>query len=298
MQLLLKEIGVRLLQLKLRKRFQRSVLPFPPPVPDKNILPEGRSGPPQFGERRFLPPKNRLPGVHMPFRLIPFINDWILAIVIIGFNIAVRFLFKSIRDDRQIKELESHTLQAELNYLKAQINPHFFMNTLNNIHALIDIDTGKAKDTVIELSKIMRYVLYDADQSKVSLTKEILFLNNYIDLMRIRFVDNIDILTLYLEEIQDVETPPLLLITLIENAFKHGVGFEKNSYIHTSLFIEDDKLHYIVENSISFEVHRPSGAGLENLRKRLSLLFGKDYLLNITRDPEKYKVQLIIPFDI
>jgi len=174
----------------------------------------------------------------------------------------------------------------------------FFMNTLNNIHALVDIDTEKAKETVIELSKIMRYVLYDADQPKVLLTKEILFLNNYIGLMRIRFTDKIDIQTLYPETIPEVKIPPLLLITLIENAFKHGVGLNNEAYIRTSLLIEDDKLNYTVENSISFEAPRPSGVGLENLRKRLSLLFESDYLLNTTRDPEKYKVQLIIPLDI
>jgi len=99
---------------------------LPPSISGKGRPPEAHSTPPQFKDRRFFPPDNRPPGMHLPFRLIPIVNDWMLAIVIIGLNIAIRLLFKSIRDDRQIKELESHTLQAELNYLKAQINPHVF----------------------------------------------------------------------------------------------------------------------------------------------------------------------------
>lgn len=272
--------------------------PAPPHSIDKEILPKNRSKHPQFRDEKFPPPNNRPPGIHMPFRMIPIINDWILAIVIIGFNIAFRLLFKSIRDDRQIKELESHTLQAELNYLKAQINPHFFMNTLNNIHALIDIDTEKAKTTVIELSKIMRYVLYDADQPRVLLSKEIQFLDNYVKLMQIRFTNNVEIHNLFPENIPDVKIPPLLLITLIENAFKHGVSYQKKSYIHTVLLMEDDKLHYTVENSISSEVHEPSGVGLENLQKRLSLLFGNNYSLTIKREAEKYQVIMIIPLEL
>jgi Putative regulator of cell autolysis len=99
------------------------------------------------------------------------LNSWLLAILLIGFNVAIRLLFKSIGDSRRLKELESQRLWAELNYLKAQVNPHFFMNTLNNIHALIDIDVEQAKDTVIELSRIMRYVLYEADSAFVPLKK-------------------------------------------------------------------------------------------------------------------------------
>ena len=108
----------------------------------------------------FLPPAGiRPPGIPMPIRWGRMFNDWLLAVLVIGCNLAIRFLFKSIQDDRHLKELESQRLKTELNYLKAQVNPHFFMNTLNNIHALIDIDGERAKETVIELSRIMRYVL-------------------------------------------------------------------------------------------------------------------------------------------
>ena len=96
----------------------------------------------------------------------------------VGFNIAIKLFFKSFRDEEMLKELEHQRLQSELQYLKYQINPHFFMNTLNNIHALVDIDTGKAKSTIVELSKLMRYVLYEASNKTILLSREVHFLKN------------------------------------------------------------------------------------------------------------------------
>ena len=105
----------------------------------------------------------------------------------VGFNIAVKLFFKSFRDEEMLKELEHQRLQSELQYLKYQINPHFFMNTLNNIHALVDIDTGKAKSTIVELSKLMRYVLYEASNKTILLLREVQFLENYVTLMSLRY---------------------------------------------------------------------------------------------------------------
>ncbi|MFV0366775.1 MAG: sensor histidine kinase [Mangrovibacterium sp.] len=245
----------------------------------------------RLGEPTHKPPMLKA----KPFRLHVFGDCLLLSLFLVGFNIAIQMLFKSLRDEQQIKELQRHTLQAELDYLKAQINPHFFMNTLNNIHALIDIDTERAKEAVIELSKIMRYVLYDANQSRVELSKEIPFLENYIELMRIRFSDNLDIQTEYPEQVADIFIPPLLLVTLIENAFKHGVGIGKDAFIHAWLSVDEERLVYRVENSISYLKQEPSGVGLDNLYKRLSLLFGKDYVLETTSTPEKYSMKLVIP---
>ncbi|MFV0291200.1 MAG: sensor histidine kinase [Mangrovibacterium sp.] len=228
----------------------------------------------------------------------PHINDLIFALLIIGFNIAIYLLFKSIRDEEQIKELKNQTLRAELDYLKAQINPHFFMNTLNNIHALVDIDGEQAKLAIIELSKIMRYVLYDANHPLVPLSKEMVFLENYIALMRIRYADSLEIITACPKELPSVSIPPLLLITLIENAFKHGVGIRKRAFIHAHLSVVGKNLIYEVENSLSHDTIELSGVGLDNLRKRLSLLFKENYRLTITPEAEKYTVELIIPIEV
>ncbi len=252
--------------------------------------------PPHSGMKNMpMPPPNGGPFFRLPL-VGMIINNCLVAVLIVGFNLAIRFLFKSIRDERHLKELESHTLQTELNYLKAQVNPHFFMNTLNNIHALIDIDTEKAKETVIELSKIMRYVLYEAEQALVPVSKELNFLENYIALMRIRYTEGVDIDIKFPATVPDGKIPPLLLITLIENAFKHGISYKQNSYIRSEMSVKNNRLTYKVENSISQEdATFSSGVGMENLRKRLSLLFGEDYMLEISNNGQTYTAILNIP---
>ena len=222
-------------------------------------------------------------------------NDWLLAVLVIGCNLAIRFLFKSIQDDRHLKELESQRLKTELNYLKAQVNPHFFMNTLNNIHALIDIDGERAKETVIELSRIMRYVLYDADRPTVPLRKEMEFIDNYIRLMRIRYAGEVEIRTLCPADPPDVQVPPLMLITLTENAFKHGMSYREGSFIDIRLTVEEGVFSYTVENSVAPDAERGSGVGLENLRKRLGLLYGSAGSLETRNAGGRYTAKLKIP---
>jgi LytS/YehU family sensor histidine kinase len=231
----------------------------------------------------------------MPIRWGRMFNDWLLAVLVIGCNLAIRFLFKSIQDDRHLKELESQRLKTELNYLKAQVNPHFFMNTLNNIHALIDIDGERAKETVIELSRIMRYVLYDADRPTVPLRKEMEFIDNYIRLMRIRYAGEVEIRTLCPADPPDVQVPPLMLITLTENAFKHGMSYREGSFIDIRLTVEEGVLSYTVENSVAPDAERGSGVGLENLRKRLGLLYGSAGSLETRNAGGRYTAKLKIP---
>lgn len=218
--------------------------------------------------------------------------------MVAGFNIAISLLFKSIKDAKQLDELESRTLRTELNYLKAQINPHFFMNTLNNIHALIEIDGKKAKRTVIELSKLMRYVLDEAENQFISLEKEIEFIENYIALMRIRYTEDVKITSVYPQVIPFVEIPPLLLITLIENAFKHGINLNGKSYIYSQITIEEGHLLYSVVNSLPMDqpVSSTKGVRLENMRKRLELLFGKEnYMLDSYASNGVFIANLNIP---
>ena len=148
----------------------------PPPVADAEQLP-----PPSFGVWMFFShPKN--------VRIL-------LTLFVLVFNVCVRLLFFSIRRDESIKELEKEKLRSELEYLKYQVNPHFFMNSLNNIHALIDIDKDKAQAAVQELSGLMRYLLYDKASMFVPLEKEISFLKNYIELMRLRYTDKLELNT-------------------------------------------------------------------------------------------------------
>ena len=228
---------------------------------------------------------------------IRYLIHCVIAFLMVGFNIAVKLFFKSFRDEEMLKELEHQRLQSELQYLKYQINPHFFMNTLNNIHALVDIDTGKAKSTIVELSKLMRYVLYEASNKTILLSREVQFLENYVTLMSLRYPEKVSIEKNFPLEVPEVQIPPLLFISFVENAFKHGVSYRKESFVHVVMQLEEgNRLAFRCTNSTgtsSDEQHH--GIGLENIRKRLRLLFGNDYTLSITEEYDKFDVLLIIP---
>ena len=222
----------------------------------------------------------------------------LLGFFMTGLNMGIKLLYRSLRDEQQMEELKRQNLQAEMDYLRYQINPHFFMNTLNNIHALIDIDTEYAKCAVIELSKMMRYVLYESGSETISLKKDIQFIENYIELMRIRYDSSIDICLDYPATIPNkVAIPPLLLIVFVENAFKHGVSYNHASFIHIRIGYRDDAVTAVISNS-RHEKSRPgtTGIGLENVKKRLALIYQDNYTLSIDdSDPAVYTVKLIIP---
>ena len=223
----------------------------------------------------------------------------ILGFFMTGANSGIKLMYQSIRDEQKMEELKQQNMQVQMDYLKYQINPHFFMNTLNNIHALIDIDTQWAKNAVIELSKMMRYVLYDSERETISLTRDIQFLKNYIELMRIRYTDAVDIRIEHPSTLPArITIPPLLLIVFVENAFKHGVGANKASFIHIRIDCNEDKVTAVIANS-RFKIAHPKhsdGIGLKNVRKRMELIYGpKNYELRIEETADTYTVNLEIP---
>lgn len=174
----------------------------------------------------------------------------LLGLFLQNTNNGIKIMFKAMSDEQKMISLERQSLQAEMDYLKYQINPHFFMNTLNNIHALIDIDTEAAKENVIELSKMMRYVLYDSDKTQTSILNDIRFIENYIGLMRIRYTDDVDIRLDVAEAIPpEAKIPPLLLIVFVENAFKHGVSYNSPSFVHIAIGCDGATATCTVRNS-------------------------------------------------
>ena len=222
----------------------------------------------------------------------------VLGFFMTGANTGIKLIYQSMRDEQQMEVLKRQNLQAEMDYLKYQINPHFFMNTLNNIHALIDIDTESAKNAVIELSKMMRYVLYDSGREIISLNRDIQFLKNYIELMRIRYTDDVDIRVEYPRDLpEQVSIPPLLLIVFVENAFKHGISYNRPSFIHLRIEYVDKTVTGTLSNSRHpATAAKQAGIGLENVRKRLALIYGeKNYTLDIREEEQTYTVKLVIP---
>ena len=166
------------------------------------------------------------------------------------------------------------------------------MNTLNNIHALVDIDTGKAKSTIVELSKLMRYVLYEASNKTILLKREVQFLENYIAIMGLRYTDKVSIEMKFPIEVPEVQIPPLLFISFVENAFKHGVSYRNDSFVRVIVQQEEgNRLTFRCTNSNNGRAdEQHHGIGLDNIRKRLRLLFGNDYTLSITQDKNKFDV--------
>ena len=280
------------------------------------FAPPGNDVPPfdEFGVGRAEPPFPRPVGAVMPpppemfgNRLLfaistPHSVQMLIIVFVLVFNICVRLSFFTLRRDKHIKELEKEKLKTELNYLKYQINPHFFMNTLNNIHALIDIDRDKAQTVVLELSKMMRYVLYDASTSLVLLEKELLFLYSYVDLMRLRYTSKVEVNMNFSGDIKGLYVPSLLLVLFVENAFKHGVTYKKESVIDIMLRVDNLAKEVVFEcrNTCSGCSSEPGsgmhgGIGVENARKRLELLYGDKATLNIDNNGETYNVVLKIP---
>jgi LytS/YehU family sensor histidine kinase len=231
------------------------------------------------------------------FGQVDIINA-IMLVMLIGMNLGVKLYFKSDNDAKEMQQLEKQNLQQQLEYLKYQINPHFFMNTLNNIHALVDIDPDKAKATILELSKMMRYVLYEGNKTLIPIQREIQFLNNYITLMRLRYTDKVKIKIDIPDNIPDDGVPPLMLITFVENAFKHGVSYKDESYINVEMRFIGDRFYFGCKNSKHAEsTAEHGGVGLTNVRKRLNLIYGENFTLDIIDEIETYEVKLDIPLN-
>ena len=272
--------------------------PFPP---DDNFKPDGLHEPddmhrpdeffekgPQRGPRK----EHRTPLFFGQHDIISIV----ILIMMLGMNLGIKLYFRHAGDRKKMAELEHQNLEQQLEYLKYQINPHFFMNTLNNIHALVDIDPEKAKHTILELSKMMRFVLYEGNKQGVPLDREIAFLQNYITLMKLRYTDKVRITVTTPECLPYKEVPPLMFITFVENAFKHGVSYRQESFIEIELKTDDTSLAFTCRNSrIPASEDKHGGVGLKNVKKRLDLIYGNDYKLEIIDDPEIYSVSLTIP---
>jgi len=253
-----------------------------------------------------LPDRHQPPHFNEPPPPPPIVGEHdVLAVVVLilmfGANLGIKGYFRSRDDRKRLSELEKENLEQQLEYLRYQINPHFFMNTLNNIHALIDIDPEQAKDTILELSKMMRFVLYEGNKQSVPLSRELEFIRHYVALMQLRYTEKVKITLDLPQEVPDRQIPPLILITFIENAFKHGISYQHESFICIKAEISqaltsNSTLFFSCRNSKAEKPNEEKGGvGLANIRKRLYLLFGSDCTLNIHDSAEDYSVELNIP---
>ena len=239
-------------------------------------------------------------GQHMgPPKWIFILRDVSTMILTAGLSAAIKLSRRWAQMDAARREAEKSRTEAELKNLRNQLDPHFLLNTLNNIYALIAFDADKAQTAVQELSRLLRHVLYDNQQNFVTLDKEMDFIRNYIELMRIRYTDAVNISVESPGNLpEQLSIPPLLLIVFVENAFKHGVSYNHPSFIRLKIEYADGQVTSTLTNSrhAAQSSKHPAGIGLENVRKRLELIYGaKNYSLEIREEEKTYTVKLVIP---
>lgn len=220
-----------------------------------------------------LPPVKGMEGRPKPPQFVFYITHSFSFLFVISISIAIRTTGRWLKTENERKVLENENLRSELSNLRMQLNPHFFFNTLNNIYSLIQISPVKAQDAVHGLGKLMRYHLYDTDAERVPIGGEIDFLKSYISLMALRLGANVTLTTKF--DIANPQQPiaPLLLIPIVENAFKHGVHPTDSCTISFTLSESNGLLRFCAENSNHPQSDQKSGIGIENLRKRLDLIY-------------------------
>ncbi|WP_166664896.1 sensor histidine kinase [Pedobacter metabolipauper] len=233
-------------------------------------------------------------------------DHWDTTIVIVISMIVLTLSYLSAvakkmhRNQLAYETSERERVSAELSFLKAQINPHFFFNTLHTIYALMDTDQPAAKSSIYNLSHMMRYVLYDTRNDKTSLSKEIGFIEDYIALMRVRISDEVQIIIDKQAPMPDMEIVPMLLLPFIENAFKHGISAVHPSYIFIGIGMTENELKFEVRNSLFEDLGKQldddQGIGIANTKRRLDLLYPKKHTLQIERDSfaREYSITLTI----
>ena len=215
----------------------------------------------------------------------------------------VSTIFRVITDwwryQREKQNLMTQTIQSELRFLKSQINPHFLFNTLNNLYALTLKKSDRAPDIVLKLSEIMRYMLYECNEKRVLLTKEIQYINNYLDLERLRQTGEADIRFTTEGQISDQTIAPLLFVPFLENSFKHGLNHhvQGGGFVRLHLAVHGEDLEFFIENSkaerLPRQEHpRSGGIGLVNVRQRLNILYPDSYNLSVEDEPHRYAVTL------
>lgn len=227
------------------------------------------------------------------------VTNLIISILIVGSSTTFKVIGQWLITDDRRKDLEKEQLKTELALLRHQVSPHFFMNTLNNIHSLIDLNSEDAKDAVIRLSTMMRYLLYDTSLGQTSLRKEIGFIESYISLMKLRFSSQVTVTVDVPDSIPDLQIPPMLFISLLENAFKHGVSYQHESYVLFKMDLTGNRLNCTIRNSKQNKLPasggKYSGIGLANIKKSLELLFERNYQFEITESKKDYQVFLSVP---
>ncbi|MBW1298990.1 sensor histidine kinase [Aquimarina litoralis] len=219
---------------------------------------------------------------------IEFLFLYFIVVCIAVFH----WLFVNVRF---IINLKNEKKKTELIHLQSQVNPHFFFNMLNNLYGLIDKDSEKAKNLILKLSDMMRYSIYEGQKEYVTLQQEVDFINNYIELHKMRYHKDIMIQFDVEIENEQLKVMPLLFIILVENAFKHGLEvLRSNAFANISMNSKEHKIVFEIENNFDTEIKNEEGIGLKNLERRLALVYPKKHKLVNSINGDIYKVELTL----
>lgn len=225
-------------------------------------------------------------------------SEFLIYLIPIAFSIAIQSGRRLTNLEKYRTDAENARLQAELQTLKFQLQPHFFFNALNNIYSLIETEPDKARQSIHSLSRLMRHLLQASDMPSISLREEMDFLNKYIALMQVRLTTSTKVITDFPAQIPDMQIAPLLFISLVENAFKHGVSASHTSELFFGLqILNDNKLHFSTRNknfSKSQKDLSGSGIGLNNLRKRLDILYHQKHQFTTNQENNLFTTDLEI----
>lgn len=224
------------------------------------------------------------------------------GLTIAGFAVAIKLLKHWYVKNTDNQRLEKEKLKAELELLKGQLHPHFMFNTLNSIYAMALNDSSKSAEAILKLANLMRYLMAESKQTVISLSEELLVLSHYIEMEKNRFGERLDLTVNVQGDINNKTIPPLLLLPFVENSFKHGTSqMEGVAWMSMDIQIKNDQLMFKLVNGKPEKPEQPdtrvSGIGLQNVRRRLSLLYETNHDLRITEDDSTFIVSLILPLN-
>jgi sensor histidine kinase YesM len=224
------------------------------------------------------------------------------GLTVAGFAVAIKLLKHWYIKNTENQRLEKEKLKAELELLKGQLHPHFMFNTLNSIYSMALKDSSQSAEAILKLANLMRYLMAESKQNLVSLSEELIILNNYIEMEKNRFGERLHLMVNIHGDMEDKAIPPLLLLPFVENSFKHGTSqVEGQAWMSMDIQVKNDQLAFKLVNGKPQEPKRAkilsSGIGLKNVKRRLALLYPHGYDLRITEDETTFIVSMILPLN-
>lgn len=233
------------------------------------------------------------------FKAPRYITYLFSHIYLMGFATGAKFLRSGVFNFFLLQKIQEEQKTAELNLLRAQVNPHFLFNTLNNLYALVLEKSAKAPETVLILSELMRYMNSTAGLQRVPLQQEIDYLRNYVQLEKLRLNEGASMVTNFQGDFSKHQIAPLILLPFVENAFKHGVETQTaNIEVELTISLQRDELYFHLQNAVPLQAAQTAdGTGLMNVRKRLELIYPQKHQLDINAGSQKFEVYLIIDLE-